>query len=602
MRKELLRLRERMQAERIDAWLIMTDDFHGSEYVGDYFKCREYISGFTGSAGTLLVLKDHAGLWTDGRYFLQAKEQLEGSGITLYRSGQPGVPSLENVLQERLSAGETLGFDGRCVMAGYARRLREQLEEKGITVVSGFDLVGDVWEDRPPLSREPVWILPEEYAGMGAGEKIAEVRRVLKQKKADWFLLASLEDICWLLNVRGNDVECTPVVLSYLLMSQEEVRWYVQTEALSPEVRDYLAQTGICLREYGEIYADVERLPAGSRLLYDENHVNDALISRIPPEVEAEDGENPTLLLKAIKNPVEVSNERAAHIKDGVAVTRFLFWLKKQRKEEETGKWQTPVTELGAAAKLETFRREQDGYLGPSFYPILAYGEHGAIVHYAADEDSDIPLRPEGFLLADTGGHYKEGTTDITRTIALGPLTREQKEMYTLVLKGHIRLADAVFLKGAAGMSLDVLARTPLWERGLDYNHGTGHGVGYLLSVHEGPNSFRYRPAATRGNDCVLEEGMITSDEPGIYLEGRFGIRLENLLVCARKRENTFGVFLGFEPLTMVPFDREAILGEMLSEKERNWLNTYHRKVFETLSPYLEEEERRWLREETAEI
>lgn len=591
-----------MQAERIDAWLIMTDDFHGSEYVGDYFKCREYISGFTGSAGTLLVLKDHVGLWTDGRYFLQAKEQLEGSGITLYRSGQPGVPSLENVLQERLSAGETLGFDGRCVMAGYARRLREQLEEKGITVVSGFDLVGDVWEDRPPLSREPVWILPEEYAGMGAGEKIAEVRRVLKQKKADWFLLASLEDICWLLNVRGNDVECTPVVLSYLLMSQEEVRWYVQTEALSPEVRDYLAQTGICLREYGEIYADVERLPAGSRLLYDENHVNDALISRIPPEVEAEDGENPTLLLKAIKNPVEVSNERAAHIKDGVAVTRFLFWLKKQRKEEETGKWQTPVTELGAAAKLETFRREQDGYLGPSFYPILAYGEHGAIVHYAADEDSDIPLRPEGFLLADTGGHYKEGTTDITRTIALGPLTREQKEMYTLVLKGHIRLADAVFLKGAAGMSLDVLARTPLWERGLDYNHGTGHGVGYLLSVHEGPNSFRYRPAATRGNDCVLEEGMITSDEPGIYMEGRFGIRLENLLVCARKRENTFGVFLGFEPLTMVPFDREAILGEMLSEKERNWLNTYHRKVFETLSPYLEEEERRWLREETAEI
>lgn len=591
-----------MQAEEIDAWLIMTDDFHGSEYVGDYFKCREYISGFTGSAGMLLVLKDHAGLWTDGRYFLQAKEQLEGSGITLYRSGQPGVPSLENVLQERLSAGETLGFDGRCVMAGYARRLREQLEEKGITVVSGFDLVGDVWEDRPPLSREPVWILPEEYAGMGAGEKIAEVRRVLKQKKADWFLLASLEDLCWLLNVRGNDVECTPVVLSYLLMSQEEVRWYVQTEALSPEVWDYLAQTGICLREYGEIYADVERLPAGSRLLYDENHVNDALISRIPPEVEAEDGENPTLLLKAIKNPVEVSNERAAHIKDGVAVTHFLFWLKKQRKEEETGKWQTPVTELGAAAKLETFRREQDGYLGPSFYPILAYGEHGAIVHYAADEDSDIPLRPEGFLLADTGGHYKEGTTDITRTIALGPLTREQKEMYTLVLKGHIRLADAVFLKGAAGMSLDVLARTPLWERGLDYNHGTGHGVGYLLSVHEGPNSFRYRPAATRGNDCVLEEGMITSDEPGIYLEGRFGIRLENLLVCARKRENTFGVFLGFEPLTMVPFDREAILGEMLSEKERNWLNTYHRKVFETLSPYLEEEERRWLREETAEI
>ena len=592
MREELVRLRRRMQEEQVDACLIMTDDFHGSEYVGDYFKSREYISGFTGSAGTLLVMKDTAGLWTDGRYFLQAEAQLSGSGITLYRSGQPGVPSVKEFLRKEMQPGETLCFDGRCVMASAARELREILEPGGVSVRSDLDLAGDIWTDRPAISREPVWILEEQYAGAGVGEKIQEVRRLLRAEKADWFLLAALEDICWLLNIRGNDVACTPVVLSYLMMSQKEVRWYVQKEALTDAVREYLEKSDVQVREYDAIYEDVSLLPAGARLLYDENHVNDALVRRISPEVEAFDGENPTLLLKAVKNPVEVENERAAHVRDGVAVTRFIYWLKKHAGKE-------PVTELSAAARLEELREEQEDYIGPSFYPILAYGEHGAIVHYSADEQSDVPLRPEGFLLADTGGHYKEGTTDITRTIALGPLSDEQKEMYTMVLKAHIRLADAVFLRGATGMSLDVLARTPLWERGFDYNHGTGHGVGYLLSVHEGPNSFRYRPAASRGNDCVMEEGMITSDEPGIYLEGKFGIRLENLLVCARKKINAYGTFMGFEPLTMVPFERDAILWEQLSEKEISWLNAYHKKVCETIAPYLDEEERSWLKEVT---
>lgn len=592
MREELVRLRRRMQEEQVDACLIMTDDFHGSEYVGDYFKSREYISGFTGSAGTLLVMKDTAGLWTDGRYFLQAEAQLSGSGITLYRSGQPGVPSVKEFLRKEMQPGETLCFDGRCVMASAARELREILEPGGVSVRSDLDLAGDIWTDRPAISREPVWILEEQYAGAGVGEKIQEVRRLLRAEKADWFLLAALEDICWLLNIRGNDVACTPVVLSYLMMSQKEVRWYVQKEALTDAVREYLEKSDVQVREYDAIYEDVSLLPAGARLLYDENHVNDALVRRISPEVEAFDGENPTLLLKAVKNPVEVENERAAHVRDGVAVTRFIYWLKKHAGKE-------PVTELSAAVRLEELREEQEDYIGPSFYPILAYGEHGAIVHYSADEQSDVLLRPEGFLLADTGGHYKEGTTDITRTIALGPLSDEQKEMYTMVLKAHIRLADAVFLRGATGMSLDVLARTPLWERGFDYNHGTGHGVGYLLSVHEGPNSFRYRPAASRGNDCVMEEGMITSDEPGIYLEGKFGIRLENLLVCARKKINAYGTFMGFEPLTMVPFERDAILWEQLSEKEINWLNAYHKKVCETIAPYLDEEERSWLKEVT---
>ena len=592
MCEELCRLRGRMQEESVDAYLIMTDDFHGSEYVGDYFKSREYISGFTGSAGTLLVRKDCAGLWTDGRYFLQAETQLAGSGITLFRSGQPGVPDLEDYLAEQLADGQTLGFDGRCVMAGYARKLRERLEQKGVRIRNDLDLVGDVWPDRPALSKEPVWPLAERYAGIGVKDKLAEVRQILHKKKADWFLLASLEDICWLLNVRGNDVACTPVVLSYLMMSRDQVFWYVQREAVPEPVQADLREAGVVLREYGQIYEDVSRLPGGVRLLCDENHVNDALISRIAPDVVVVDGENPTLLLKAVKNPVEIANEKAAHIKDGIAVTRFIYWLKTRVGREE-------ITEISAASRLEMFRREQEDYLEPSFYPILAYGPHGAIVHYSADETSDVPLEPEGFLLADTGGHYMEGTTDITRTIALGPLTEEQKEMYTTVLKAHIRLADAVFLQGAAGVSLDVLARTPLWERGLDYNHGTGHGVGYLLSVHEGPNSFRFRPSAVRGGDHVMKEGMITSDEPGIYLEGKFGVRLENLLVCAARQTNSYGTFLGFEPLTMVPFDRDAILWDTLSEKELRWLAAYHQKVYESLGPHLSEEERQWLRETT---
>ena len=592
MREELCRPRGRMQEESVDAYLIMTDDFHGSEYVGDYFKSREYISGFTGSAGTLLVRKDCAGLWTDGRYFLQAETQLAGSGITLFRSGQPGVPDLEDYLAEQLADGQTLGFDGRCVMAGYARKLRERLEQKGVRIRNDLDLVGDIWPDRPALSKEPVWPLAERYAGIGVKDKLAEVRQILHKKKADWFLLASLEDICWLLNVRGNDVACTPVVLSYLMMSRDQVFWYVQRKAVPEPVQADLQEAGVVLREYGQIYEDVSRLPGGVRLLCDENHVNDALISRIAPDVVVVDGENPTLLLKAVKNPVEVANEKAAHIKDGIAVTRFIYWLKTRVGREE-------ITEMNAASRLEMFRREQEDYLEPSFYPILAYGPHGAIVHYSADETSDVPLEPEGFLLADTGGHYMEGTTDITRTIALGPLTEEQKEMYTTVLKAHIRLADAVFLQGAAGVSLDVLARTPLWERGLDYNHGTGHGVGYLLSVHEGPNSFRFRPSAVRGGDHVMKEGMITSDEPGIYLEGKFGVRLENLLVCAAKQTNSYGTFLGFEPLTMVPFDRDAILWDALSEKELRWLAAYHQKVYESLAPHLLEEERQWLRETT---
>lgn len=595
MRRELELLREKMRETGVDACLIPTSDFHGSEYVGDYFKCREYISGFTGSAGTLVVTLDEAGLWTDGRYFLQAAKQLEGSGIMLRKERQSGVPAIEEYLKQTLKKGETLGFDGRCIMQDSAEKLITQLNAQGVAVRTDIDLTGAVWKNRPELSAQPVWPLPVEYAGESSESKIERVREFLVEKKADYFLLTSLEDIAWLLNMRGNDVESTPVILSYLLLGEKKLTWYVQEKCLSEKIKILLDMQGIKAAPYAQIYEDVKKLPEDASIYYDKSAVNTALVSSLPEKVKKIEGVNPTFLFKAKKNPVEVENERNAHIKDGVAVTKFIYWLKSQ-----IGK--TKITEISVAEQLEQFRNTQEHYVEPSFAPIIAYKEHGAIVHYSATKESDVELKPESFVLADTGGHYLEGTTDITRTIALGSLTQEEKEMYTTVLKGHIQLEMARFLQGCSGQSLDVLARTPLWEKGLDYNHGTGHGVGYLLSVHEGPNSFRYRPSVNGRNDCVFEEGMITSDEPGIYLEGKFGIRLENMIVCQKDMENDYGSFLCFDALTLVPFERSAIIAEELSTKEKEWLNKYHQKVFETIAPYLTEEEAGWLREETQEF
>lgn len=595
MKRELELLREKMRETGVDACLIPTSDFHGSEYVGDYFKCREYISGFTGSAGTLVITLDEAGLWTDGRYFLQAAKQLEGSGIMLRKERQPGVPAIEEYLKRTLKRGETLGFDGRCIMQDSAEKLITQLNAQGVAVRTDIDLAGAVWKNRPELSAQPVWPLPVEYAGESSQSKIERVREFLVEKKADYLLLTSLEDIAWLLNMRGNDVESTPVILSYLLLGEKKLTWYVQEKCLSEKIKILLDMQGIKAAPYAQIYADVKELPEDESVYYDKSAVNTALVSSLPEKVKKIEGVNPTFLFKAKKNPVEVENERNAHIKDGIAVTKFIYWLKSQ-----IGK--TKITEISAAERLEQFRNAQEHYVEPSFAPIIAYKEHGAIVHYSATKESDVELKPESFVLADTGGHYLEGTTDITRTIALGSLTQEEKEMYTAVLKAHIQLEMARFLQGCSGQSLDVLARTPLWEKGLDYNHGTGHGVGYLLSVHEGPNSFRYRPSVNGRNDCVFEEGMITSDEPGIYLEGKFGIRLENMIVCQKDMENDYGSFLCFDVLTLVPFERSAIIAEELSTKEKEWLNKYHQKVFETIAPYLTEEETGWLREETQEF
>ena len=594
IKQKLNALRILMKEKKIDAYLVPTDDFHGSEYVGDYFKCRKYITGFTGSAGTAIITQDMAGLWTDGRYFIQAADQLRDTTIELFKSGEPGVPTVHQFLNDKLQEGMCLGFDGRTVSARETEELQELLQEKHITFSVNDDLIGEIWEDRPVLSCEPVMELDIRWTGKSRADKIAEIREQMKAKEADTFILTSLDDIAWLLNIRGNDIHCCPVVLSYLVMMENELRLYANAAAFSEEIRSNLEADGVKIYPYDDVYSYVQTISSDKKVLLSRANVNSRLVSNIPSEVTILDEPNLTLLPKAVKNKTEMENERIAHIKDGIAVTKFIYWLKKNVTR-------TTITELSAAEKLYQFRSEQEHFLGDSFDPIIAYGTHAAIVHYSATEATDIPLEARGMVLADTGGHYLEGTTDITRTIVLGPVTAKEKKFFTAVLRGNLNLAAAKFKYGCTGLNLDYLARGPLWELGEDYNHGTGHGVGYLLNVHEGPNSFRWKNLP--GNPApVLEEGMITSDEPGYYLENEFGIRHENLVLCKKAEKTSFGQFMCFEPLTMVPFDLEGINPEEMTERERKLLNDYHQKVYTTISPYLDEEEKEWLKQATREI
>lgn len=594
IKQKLNALRILMKEKKIDAYLVPTDDFHGSEYVGDYFKCRKYITGFTGSAGTAIITQDMAGLWTDGRYFIQAADQLRDTTIELFRSGEPGVPTVHQFLNDKLEEGMCLGFDGRTVSAREAEELQELLQEKHITFSVNDDLIGEIWEDRPALSCEPVMELDIRWTGKSRADKIAEIREQMKAKEADTFILTSLDDIAWLLNIRGNDIHCCPVVLSYLVMMENELRLYANAAAFSEEIRSNLEADGVKIYPYDDVYSYVQSISSDKKVLLSRANVNSRLVSNIPSEVTILDEPNLTLLPKAVKNETEMENERIAHIKDGVAVTKFIHWLKKNVTR-------TTITELSTAEKLYQFRSEQEHFLGESFDPIIAYGTHAAIVHYSATEATDIPLEARGMVLADTGGHYLEGTTDITRTIVLGPVTAKEKKFFTAVLRGNLNLAAAKFKYGCTGLNFDYLARGPLWELGEDYNHGTGHGVGYLLNVHEGPNSFRWKNLP--GNPApVLEEGMITSDEPGYYLENEFGIRHENLVLCKKAEKTSFGQFMCFEPLTMVPFDLEGINPKEMTERERKLLNDYHQKVYTTISPYLDEEEKEWLKQATREI
>lgn len=592
--EKLQALRGEMRKKNLSAYIVPTEDFHCSEYVGDYFKAREYMSGFTGSAGTLLVMQEGAFLWTDGRYFLQAQDQLAGSGIELMKSGQPEVPTLPEFLGEHLGKGAVVGFDGRTVTGAFVEELKEKTAAKQVTFYGKRDLVDRIWEDRPPMSAEPVWELEISYAGLSREEKLARVRQEMEKEGADALLVTALDETAWLLNLRGGDVKHTPVFLAYMLITKRRALLCAQKSAFSEKICNELAKAGVTLLPYESIEDMAASLPTGQRILVDEKRVSYRLLKAVAKGVEKMNKPSPIALLKAVKSEREIAHIRSVHVKDGVAVTRFIHWLKSHVGEEE-------ITEISAASKLEEFRAQMDGYLGASFDPIMAYGPHGAIVHYEATPETDAAMQKKSFCLADTGGHYSEGTTDITRTIALGELTAKEKRAYTLVLKGHLRLGAAKFLEGVCGQNLDVLARQPLWEEGLDYNHGTGHGVGYLLSVHEGPQNFRWR--MNDGVHCVpLEEGMVLSNEPGLYLAGQFGIRHENLVLVRKGEKTDYGQFMYLEPLTMVPFDKDAIEVSLMSPREIALLNDYHTKVYEALSPYFTGEELAWLGEATAAV
>lgn len=589
-------LRVCMREEDIDMYYIPSNDFHSSEYVGDFFKCREFISGFDGSAGTVVVTLEEAGLWTDGRYFIQAEEQLKGSGIVLYKSGMEGVPKIKDYILDNIPEGGVLGCDGRVVPSAWADDMEECLEAKGAKLNICLDLVGSIWEDRPNINTKPAMLLDVCYTGETREDKIARLREYMDKYGADYHIITSLDDIAWLLNIRGDDIHCSPVVLSYLAVGRDNIILFADRKALGKETAEALQAAGVLFMDYGDIYSYVKDFAKGSKVMLDKDTVNQAVVKNIPSDVKIINLVNPSVLWKAIKNSTEVNNIKKAHIKDGVAVTKFIYWFKKNM-----GK--IPMTELSVTEKLESIRSKGEHYIGPSFDTIAGFGAHGAIVHYSAAKETDVVIEPDNLLLVDTGGHYLEGTTDITRTLFTGgKATEEQKKYYTAVLRGNLDLCDAHFLYGCSGVSLDYLARKPLWDMGCDYNHGTGHGVGYLLNVHEPPNSFRFRVLPCPGENAVFEEGMVTSDEPGIYLEGKFGIRLENLILCVKREKTGYGQFMGFEPLTFVPFDRDLIEPRLLDSKEREFLNNYHRRVYENISPYLDKDEKEWLENECSEI
>lgn len=586
-------LRALMEERGYNAYLVPTDDNHQSEYVGEHFKARAFITGFTGSAGTAVITKDAAGLWTDGRYFIQAEQQLSGSGVKLFKMGEPGVPTVEDYIADVLPEGGTLGFDGRVVAMGEGQALEAAAAKKNGKIDYSTDLIDKIWEDRPALSEEPAFALGIEYTGESTESKLKRIRKAMAEEGADIHIIAALDDVCWTTNLRGNDIEFFPLLLSYAVITKEDMKLYIDERKLSDEIKANLAKDNISLRPYNAIYEDVKELGANSAILVDPSRLNYALYNNLPKDAKVIEKVNPTVLMKAMKNDTEIKNIKNAHIKDGVAVTKFMHWLKKN-----VGKIE--ITEISAAEKLEEFRKEQEGYLWQSFEPICGSGEHGAIVHYAATPETNVPVVTDGLFLTDTGGGYMEGSTDITRTFAFGKLTDRMVEDFTTVLLCNIRLARAVFMHGTCGYNLDILARMPAWERGINYNHGTGHGVGYLMNIHEAPSGFRI--AIREREKAVIEPGMIITDEPGIYIEGSHGIRTENELLVCEKETTEYGQFLYFEPITYVPIDLDAVNPDMMTKEDKEQLNAYHAKVYELISPHLDAEEKEWLKEYTRAI
>lgn len=591
IKTRLVALRAEMSKEKIDFYIIPTSDFHKSEYVGEYFRAREFMSGFTGSAGTLVVSAEEAGLFTDGRYFLQAEEQLAGSTIELFRMGEENVPTIEEYLKKNMPEGGVLGFDGRVIDTRFGCRLKEILSEKGITINFKNDLVDRIWQNRPAISTENIFIHDIKYSGCDASEKLTVLREKMSEKNADCHILTSLDDIAWLFNLRGSDVPCNPVFLSYAAITQDEALLFVNDKAVTDTLRAYLSKIGVTLKAYNDIYNYAAAL-RDCTVLIDPDRLNYSLLLLLEENVKLVKEQNPTTFLKSIKNETEIKNLKETNIKDGVAVTKFLYYL-----DKNIGK--TPMTELTVVDLLRRFREEQEGFSDISFDTIAGYGAHGAIIHYEPTEESDIALEPHGFLLIDSGAQFPGGTTDITRTIALGPVTDEMKKHYTAVLRANLNLSSARFLEGCTGANLDILARQPFWDNALDYNHGTGHGLGFFLNVHEGPQGFHWRVGNGRNSMTVLKEGMVITDEPGIYIAGSHGIRLENDILCKKDIKNEYGQFMCFEVLTLAPFDLKAVNFDEMSEKEIAALNSYHELVRNSLAPYLTVEENEWLREAT---
>ena len=586
--KRIQMLRQKMAERGITIYVVPTSDFHESEYVGDYFKARKFITGFTGSAGTAVITMDQAGLWTDGRYFIQAAAQLANSEVELFKMGEENVPTVIEFIRDHLVQGGGLGFDGRVINGRLGTELKELAEQKKASFHTSQDLVGMIWEERPAMPMEPVFLLEEQYTGESTTSKIKRVREKMKQSNADVHILTSLDDIAWVLNIRGNDILHFPVVLSFLAITQTECCLFIHSKVLSESVRMQLEQWGITICDYEAIYSYVAQIEAKKTVWMDCDRVNFNICNQLNSEVKVLNQENPTVRMKAIKNPVELENLRNAHVEEGVAFTKFMYWLK-------TIVGKIAMTEITASDYLAERRKERKGFLDLSFDTIAAYEANGAMMHYCATLESAAVLEPRGFLLVDSGGHYYQGTTDITRTMALGPITEKQREYFTIVLRSNLNLAAAKFLYGCNGHNLDILSRGPLWELGLDYKCGTGHGVGYLLNVHEAPNGFRWKIVPERKDSAIFEEGMVTTDEPGVYLEGEYGIRTENELVCCKAEKNEYGQFMKFETITYAPIDLDAIDPELLTKREKQLLNDYHHMVYEKLSPYLTEEEQKWL-------
>lgn len=590
---KLNNLQNLLKNNNIQAYIVPTSDYHNSEYISDHFKARAIISKFTGSAGTLLVTQNSALLWTDGRYHIQAQKELDGTGIILMKQGLPNVPTITQYINQNFKANDVLAFDGKLMSANHVINMSTELKN-GITINSNLDFIDQIWEDRPKMPFSVLFKLDKYFCGKEFIEKLNEVKSIMNNKGANTFILSKLEDQAWLYNLRGNDVKHTPVFLANTVITNDSTILFIDQNKIDLTVEKYLNDNDIIIRPYFDFYEYIKGIK-NKNILLDINNINYEIYKSVVDNNKIIISENPTMLLKSIKNEIEIKNTKLAHIKDGLAFTKLMYYVKTIHLPSES-------SEISLTKLLEEYRKEQEGFVDISFDTICAFKDHGAMMHYSATEQSNYKLKDSGLLLIDSGGHYLEGTTDITRTLAVGKISDTMKLHFTTVLKSVIALSDAVFLKGCRGTNLDILAREPIWKLMIDYKCGTGHGVGYLLSVHEAPNGFRWQIVPERNDSAVLQPGMITTNEPGIYLEGKYGIRIENELLCVEKDKNEFGEFLGFETITYAPIDLDAINIKLLTQKERDWLNNYHQMVYDILSPYMSIPEKKWLKSVTRKI